>query len=72
MLQKLIVEMGVGHTKVLVTHEKAKKSNKPIATNLLNPHDRRIVHLALKDDENVDTKSRGEGILKKVVILPKK
>jgi len=45
---------------------------KPVATNLLNPHDRRIVHLALRDDDELSTKGRGEGILKKVVIIPKK
>ena len=51
---------------------KAKKIKKPVTTNLLNPHDRRIVHLTLKEDEYLDTKSRGEGLLKKVVIIPKK
>jgi len=51
---------------------KAKKTKKPVTTNLLNPHDRRIVHLTLKEDEDLDTKSRGEGLLKKVVIIPKK
>ena len=52
--------------------DKAKRIHKPVATNLLNPHDRRIVHLALRDDEELSTKGRGEGILKKVVIIPKK
>ncbi len=52
--------------------DKVKKTKKPAATNLLNPHDRRIVHLALKDDDALDTKSRGEGILKRVVIIPKR
>jgi spoIIIJ-associated protein len=52
--------------------DKAKRIHKPVATNLLNPHDRRIVHLALRDDEDLSTKGRGEGILKKVVIIPKK
>ena len=52
--------------------DKARKAGKPMATNLLNPHDRRIVHMALKDDENLDTKSRGEGVLKKVLIIPRK
>ncbi|MCF8083276.1 MAG: protein jag [Deltaproteobacteria bacterium] len=52
--------------------DKAKKIQKPVTTNLLNPHDRRIVHLALRDDEELDTKGRGEGIMKKVVIIPKK
>jgi spoIIIJ-associated protein len=52
--------------------DKVKATHKPVTTNLLNPHDRRLVHLALREDEAVDTKSRGEGILKKVVIVPKK
>lgn len=52
--------------------EKVKKIKKPVSTNLLNPHDRRIIHLALRDDAELDTKSRGEGVLKKVVILPKR
>jgi spoIIIJ-associated protein len=52
--------------------DKAKKFKKSFATNPLNPHERRIVHLALKGDEKLETKSRGEGILKKVVIMPKK
>ncbi len=52
--------------------EKAKNIQKPVVTNLLNPHDRRIVHMALRDDESLDTKSRGENILKKVLIIPKR
>jgi spoIIIJ-associated protein len=52
--------------------EKVKKQKKALSTPPLNPHDRRIVHLALKNDDKLDTKSRGEGLLKKVVIIPKK
>ena len=52
--------------------EKAKRIQKPITTGPLNPHDRRIIHLALKDDEELDTKSRGDGVLKKVLIIPRK
>jgi spoIIIJ-associated protein len=52
--------------------DKAKRIMKPISTNPMNPHDRRIVHLALKEDEKLDTRSRGEGLLKKVVVIPKK
>jgi spoIIIJ-associated protein len=52
--------------------DKVKRIRKPVTTNPLNPHDRRIVHLALRDDPELDTKSRGEGILKKVLIIPKK
>ena len=52
--------------------EKAKNIGKPVVTNLLNPHDRRIVHMALRDDESLDTKSRGDGILKKILIIPER
>jgi len=51
---------------------RAKKTGKPVATNILNPHDRRIVHLTLRDDKSLDTKSKGEGVLKKVLIIPKR
>jgi spoIIIJ-associated protein len=51
--------------------DKAKKIKKPVTTNPMNPHDRRLVHLALKDDEELETRSRGEGLLKRVVIIPK-
>ena len=50
---------------------KAKRIKKPVATNLLYPHDRRIVHMALRDDDGVSTKSRGDGLFKKVIIIPK-
>lgn len=50
---------------------KAKRIKKPVATNLLYPHDRRIVHLALRDDGELSTKSRGDGLFKKVIIIPR-
>jgi len=52
--------------------DKAKQIGKPVSTGLLNPHDRRIVHMAIREEKDLDTKSRGEGILKKVVIIPKR
>ncbi|MCD4715986.1 MAG: protein jag [Desulfobacterales bacterium] len=52
--------------------DKAKKTRKPASTNLLNPHERRIVHMALRDDARLETRSRGEGLLKKVFIMPGK
>ncbi|HKI48502.1 MAG TPA: RNA-binding cell elongation regulator Jag/EloR [Desulfobacteria bacterium] len=64
--QEFLIQMA------LKMGDKAKKIKRPVATNLLNPHDRRIVHLALRDDEELGTKGKGEGILKKVVIIPKK
>ncbi len=61
-LRQLALRMG----------EKAKRISKPVTTNPMNPADRRIVHLALKDDSQLDTRSRGEGLMKKVVIIPRK
>ena len=51
--------------------DKAKRIKKPVTTNPMNPHDRRLIHLALKDDEHLETRSRGEGLMKRVVIIPK-
>lgn len=50
--------------------EKAKKSGKPVTLNPMNPHDRRIIHLALQGDKELKTMSRGEGLYKKVVVYP--
>lgn len=52
--------------------DKAKKFKKPFSTSPLNPHDRRIVHLALKNIEKLETRSRGEGLHKRVVVIPKR
>jgi len=35
-----------------------------------NSHDRRIIHLTLKEDPYLKTESLGEGELKKVKIIP--
>lgn len=52
--------------------EKVKRTGRPATIGQMNSHDRRIVHLALKDDSAVRTQSRGEGYLRKLVIYPKK
>jgi spoIIIJ-associated protein len=52
--------------------EKVKRNGKPATIGQMNSHDRRIVHIALKDDNKVRTQSMGEGILRKLVIFPKK
>jgi spoIIIJ-associated protein len=50
--------------------EKVKKTKKPVSLGHMNAHDRRIIHLALEEDELLTTKSRGEGEYRKIVILP--
>jgi len=52
--------------------DKAKISKKPVSTAPLNPYDRRLIHIALREDGEVETKSRGDGTMKKIVIIPRK
>jgi len=52
--------------------DKSKRIRKPISLGQMSAYDRRIVHMALKDDPDVRTKSKGEGYLRKLTIFPKK
>ena len=49
---------------------KVEKTGKRISLEPMSPSDRRIVHMALVDYKNVKTQSRGEGVNRKVVIIP--
>jgi len=52
--------------------ERAKETRKTVTIDPISPHDRRIVHLALKGDNQLQTKSNGEGFFKGVFIIPNK
>jgi spoIIIJ-associated protein len=52
--------------------DKAKKTGRPATINQMSAQDRRIVHLALKDDTAVRTQSMGDGYYRRLVIFPKK
>lgn len=52
--------------------EKVKRSGKPATISPMNAYDRRIVHIALKDDTSVRTQSMGSGLFRKLVVLPQK
>ncbi|MFZ2445955.1 MAG: RNA-binding cell elongation regulator Jag/EloR [Syntrophobacteraceae bacterium] len=52
--------------------DKVKKSHRPLTTGPMSAQDRRIIHLALKGEQDVRTKSKGEGNLRRVVIYPVK
>ena len=45
-----------------------KKTKRPIILEPMNPFERRIIHLALQNDANVNTESIGDGILKKIKV----
>lgn len=52
--------------------QKAKKSGRVQSTRPLSSFHRRVVHMALQDDQGVQTRSKGEGPMKRVLILPVK
>ncbi|MBC8441385.1 MAG: Jag N-terminal domain-containing protein [Deltaproteobacteria bacterium] len=52
--------------------DKAKKTGRPATISQMSAQDRRIVHLALKDDNQVRTQSMGDGYYRRLVIFPKK
>jgi spoIIIJ-associated protein len=52
--------------------EKARRTRKPVAMGQMNAHDRRIVHIQLKDEHGVRSQSIGDGYYRKLMILPKK
>jgi spoIIIJ-associated protein len=48
--------------------EKAVRSGRRVELEPMNPHERRIVHMALQNDKRVDTLSQGEEPYRRVVI----
>jgi|SRR5665213_292744 len=51
--------------------EKAKETGVDIPMRPMSSKDRRIVHMTLKDHEHVTTESQGEGLRRRVVVIPK-
>jgi len=51
---------------------KVKRTGHSLVIGPFNAHDRRIIHLTLKEDPYLKTESLGGGELKKVKIIPMK
>lgn len=51
--------------------EKAQRSGQPVAAEPMTPHDRRIVHMALKEHPSVRTESEGDEPQRRVVVFPR-
>ncbi len=51
--------------------QKVSSRNRAISLEPMPPHERRIIHMTLRDDKEVYTQSTGEGRRRKVRILPK-
>lgn len=49
---------------------KARQTGRPITVNPMSAHDRRIVHIAVDKIPGVTTRSEGEGIYRRLLILP--
>ena len=54
----------------LAKGEQAKREHIAVTLEPMPPRDRRIVHLALKDDPMIATRSSGEGFMRSVEIVP--
>lgn len=51
---------------------KAASQHRSVKLRPMTPYERRIVHIALRDDSRVETASEGEGSARHVVVLPVK
>ncbi len=54
-----------------VAAEKVRKSAAPYAFSPMNSRERRVVHLALRDEEDLRTESAGEGPARHLIVYPK-
>jgi len=48
----------------------AKRTGREYLLDHMNPYERRMIHITLKNDSSVVTRSRGEGFIKRVAIIP--
>ncbi|MBC7287151.1 MAG: KH domain-containing protein [Armatimonadetes bacterium] len=54
------------------TAAKVKRTGQQIALPNLQAHERRIIHLALRDDPAVETYSEGEGFRRRLIVAPRR
>lgn len=52
------------------TANKAASQNRSIRMRPMTPYERRIIHVALRNDNRVETASEGEGTARHVVVVP--
>jgi spoIIIJ-associated protein len=58
------------HRMALSMAEQTKREHRAVTLDPMPPRDRRIVHLALKDDPLITTRSTGDGFMRTVEIIP--
>lgn len=49
---------------------RARETGRPVALEAMSPKERRIVHVALRDEDGIATMSVGEGRYRQVVVVP--
>ena len=54
-----------------LTAHRVKETNREIVLDPMPPRDRRVVHLALQSDNSVHTYSRGDGVMRYIVVTPR-
>jgi spoIIIJ-associated protein len=56
----------------LSTAAKVKRTGREIEIPNLQAHERRVIHMVLRDDPNVETHSEGEGRHRRLVVSPRR
>ena len=51
--------------------DRAFNQDRSIKLRPMTPYERRLVHIALRDDDRVETVSEGEGRSRRVVVIPR-
>lgn len=52
--------------------DRVARTGQSVLLEWMNPYERRVVHLALEPDERVTTRSDGNGVYKRVRVIPQK
>lgn len=52
--------------------DKAKNLGRPQSTKPLSSYHRRVIHLTLQEDDTIQTRSKGDGPMKRVIIVPRR
>ncbi len=50
--------------------KKAKQTGRSVALHPMSARDRRLIHITLKEVKGVSTRSVGDGLMKKIVVMP--
>jgi predicted RNA-binding protein Jag len=66
--EKRVEELGV---RARETADRVRRDRREELLPAMSPIERRIVHMALADDADVTTESRGDGFFKRVAIVPR-